>query len=86
MGAPVPGEASVCALQLTSGRPWTFARTVLHYLALLETLRTGSPPFRLALLNSACGRYVTEDVRQEHLRAVASHVVTRLATVADAHV
>jgi hypothetical protein len=86
VGAPVAGQATVCALQLTSGGPWAVARTALHYLALLETLRHGSPPYRLGLLDSTVGRYVIEDVRQEHLRAMVSHVVTRLATVAEPHV
>jgi hypothetical protein len=85
VGAPIPGQASVCALQLTSGGPWAFARIALHYLALLETLRNGSPPFRLALLDSAVGRYVIEDVREEHLRAMVSHLVTRLSGLAEAH-
>jgi hypothetical protein len=84
VGAPAPGQASLCALQLTSGGPWAFARTALHYLALLETLRHGNPPFRLGLLDSAVGRYVIEDVQQEHLRAMASHLVTRLALLAGA--
>jgi hypothetical protein len=85
VGAPVAGQATVCALQLTSGGPWAMARTALHYLALLETLRHGSPPYRLGLLDSTVGRYVIEDVRQEHLRAMASHVVTRLAAMAEPH-
>ncbi len=84
VGAPDPGQASLCALQLTSGGPWAFARTALHYLALLETLRHGNPPFRLGLLDSAVGRYVIEDVQQEHLRAMASHLVTRLGLLAGA--
>jgi hypothetical protein len=78
VGAPMAGRASVCAIQLTSGGPWAYARTALHYLALLETLRTGIPPFRLALLDSAVGRYVVEDVHEDHLRAMVAHVVTRL--------
>jgi hypothetical protein len=85
VGAPVAGQATVCALQLTSGGPWAMARTALHYLALLETMRHGSPPYRLGLLDSTVGRYVIEDVRQEHLRAMSSHVVTRLAAMAESH-
>ena len=76
-GAPGarPGHTVRAATHL--GGPWALARTALHYLALLETLRHGNPPFRLGLLDSAVGRYVIEDVRQEHLRAMASHLVTR---------
>ena len=79
VGVPQPGVASLCALGLTTGGPWARERRSLHFLALLETLRSGVPPFRLALLESATGRYGIEDVREEHLRAMASHVCAWLA-------
>ncbi len=78
VGLPHPGTASLCALGVSTGGPWAWQRRALHYLALLETLRSGTPPFRLALLESATGRYGVEDVREEHLRAVASHIVAWL--------
>jgi hypothetical protein len=81
VGAPVPGLATLCALGLTTGGRWAQARTALHYLALLETLRSGTPPFRLALLHSAAGRYGVEDVLEEHLVTIVSHVVVRLSTL-----
>ncbi len=83
VGAPVPGTATLCALGLTTGGRWAQARTALHYLALLETLRSGTPPFRVALLHSALGRYGVEDVLEEHLRAIVSHVVLRLTELAS---
>ncbi len=79
VGVPQPDVASLCALGLTTGGPWARERRSLHFLALLETLRSGTPPFRLALLESATGRYGIEDVREEHLRAMASHVAAWLA-------
>ena len=79
VGIPRPGAASLCALGLSTGGTWVRARRSLHYLALLETLRSGAPPFRLALLESATGRYGVEDVREEHLRALASHLAAVLA-------
>ncbi len=79
VGVPHPDVASLCALGLTTGGPWARERRSLHFLALLETLRSGTPPFRLALLESATGRYGIEDVREEHLRAMASHVCAWLA-------
>ena len=82
VGLPQPGTASLCALGLSTGGPWAWQRRSLHYLALLETLRSGTPPFRLALLESATGRCGVEDVREEHLRAIASHIVAWLARVA----
>lgn len=79
VGIPQPDVASLCALALSTGGTWVRARRSLHYLALLETLRSGTPPFRLALLESASGRYGVEDVREEHLRALASHLAFVLA-------
>jgi hypothetical protein len=79
VGLPQPGTASLCALGLSTSGPWAHERRSLHYLALLETLRSGTPPFRLALLESATGRYGVEDVREEHLRAIASHLTAWLA-------
>ena len=88
IGAPsrgsAAGTATVCAVGLTAEGPWDQARRTLHLLALLETLRTGTPPFRVALLHSGAGRYGVEDVLEEHLGAVVSHVATRLAEVAHA--
>jgi len=81
IGAPVPGRASLCALGLSTGGPWPRERRSLHYLALLETLRSGNPPFRIALLESASGRYGVEDVREDHLVAMASHLSAWLAGV-----
>ncbi|HEY5385418.1 MAG TPA: hypothetical protein VIJ56_09290 [Acidimicrobiales bacterium] len=85
VGLPQPRTASLCALGLSTGGPWAVARRSLHYLSLLETLRSGAPPFRLALLESASGRYGVEDVREEHLRAIASHIAAWLAQPGAAH-
>ncbi len=85
VGLPQPGTASLCALGVSTGKPWAWQRRSLHYLALLETLRSGIPPFRVALLESATGRCGVEDVREEHLRAIASHIAAWLtrATATD---
>jgi hypothetical protein len=85
VGLPQPRTASLCALGLSTGGTWAVARRSLHYLSLLETLRSGAPPFRLALLESASGRYGVEDVREEHLRAIASHIAAWLAQPGAAH-
>jgi hypothetical protein len=81
VGLPQPRTASLCALGLSTSGPWAAARRSLHYLSLLETLRSGTPPFRLALLESDSGRYGVEDVREEHLRAIASHIAAWLAQI-----
>ena len=83
VGLPHPGTASLCAIGLSTSGARARERRTLHYLALLETLRSGSPPFRLALLESATGRYGVEDVREEHLRAIASHLSAWLSGGAE---
>jgi hypothetical protein len=82
VGLPRPDTASLCAVGLCTGGSWARERRSLHYLALLETLRTGTPPFRLALLETSNGRYGIEDVREEHLRAIASHLAAWLGVMA----
>jgi hypothetical protein len=82
VGLPQPRTASLCALGLSCGGPWAAARRSLHYLSLLETLRSGAPPFRLALLESTSGRYGVEDVREDHLKAIASHLAAWLEQAA----
>jgi hypothetical protein len=83
-GSSPDGTASLCAVGLAAEGPWAPARRKLHLLALLETIRSGTPPFRVALLHSGTGRYGVEDVLEEHLRAVVSLVAVRLAEVARA--
>jgi hypothetical protein len=85
VGTPRRDSASLCALGVSTGGPWVHERRTLHYLALLETLRTGTPPFRLALLESASGRFVVEDVNEEHLASMTSHVVAWLTGGAEEH-
>ncbi len=75
VGTPCRAKASLCALGLSTDGPWGRARRTLHYLALLETLRSGYPPFRLAMLQSASGRYAVEDVCEEQMASMASHIV-----------
>lgn len=81
VGAPVPGTSTLCAVGLTTGGRWAQARSTLHFLALLETLRSGTPPFRTALLHTAAGHYGVEDVCEEHLRAMVSDLAARLPSL-----
>jgi hypothetical protein len=83
VGTPRRESASLCALGLSTGGAWGRERRTLHYLALLETLRSGTPPFRLALLQSTSGRYSVENVHEEHLVSMASHVVAWLTCGAE---
>ena len=67
------------ALALSTDDAWGRTRRSLHYLALLETLRSGAPPFRLAQVDSSSGRFGAEDVREEHLRVMTAHACAWLA-------
>jgi hypothetical protein len=67
-------RGSLCAIGVTVDGPRDRARWTLHYLALLELLRSGRPPFRVALVDSATGSFSVEDVREEHVLAIAAHV------------
>jgi hypothetical protein len=82
VGVPDPGKASLCALGLTVVGPSAAARRALRHLALLETLRSGAPPYRLALLHSECGRSTVEDVTEELLLTVTADVAQWLAGMA----
>jgi hypothetical protein len=82
VGAPTPGTASLCAVGVCTGDNWASARTALHFMALLETLRSGTPPFRVALLQSASGRYGVEDMHEEHLGAMVGQLAGRMEQVA----
>jgi hypothetical protein len=79
VGASPSDEPALCALGVSVDGPPDRARWALHYLALLELLRSGAPPLRLAVLDSATGSFAVEDVREEHLRAVTAHVAEWLA-------
>jgi len=55
LGAPSSGRASVCMVNVRSGEQQSWHRTALGFLALLETLRSGAAPFRLATYYSTTG-------------------------------
>jgi hypothetical protein len=66
-GAPCEGRASVCLVELKSGRRRLEHRGDLHFYALLETLRSGAPPFRIATYYSSTGELDAEQVGEDVL-------------------
>jgi hypothetical protein len=62
LGAPPDGRASVCVVDIRSGERRVEHRADLHFLGLLETLRSGAAPFRLATYYSGTGEIDAEDV------------------------
>lgn len=56
LGAPSEGRASVCLVDVVSGIPSRARVEQRRRLALLETVRSGAPPFRVATYYPALGR------------------------------
>ena len=78
-GGPAGERASVCVVELKSGRRRVEHRGDLHFYALLETLRSGAPPFRIATYYTRTGELdveaVTEDVLVGSLQRVLAGAV-----------
>lgn len=66
-GTPCAGRASVCLVELKSGVRRLEHRGDLHFYALLETLRSGAPPFRIATYYSSTGELDAEQVGEDVL-------------------
>jgi hypothetical protein len=66
VGFPARDRASVCLVEVTAGHAGPHRRSVRHFYALLETLRSGAPPSRVATFDSATGRIEAEQV-DEHM-------------------
>jgi len=78
-GGPAGERASVCVVELKSGRRRVEHRGDLHFYALLETLRSGAPPFRIATYYTRTGELdveaVSEDVLVDALQRVLAGAV-----------
>ena len=75
LGAPSGGRASVCVVEVKSGRRRVEHRADLHLYALLETLRSGAPPFRVATFYTAGGELDVEPVGRDALLGALHRVV-----------
>jgi hypothetical protein len=75
LGAPSDGTASVCLVDVCSGARRSSDRTLRHYHALLETLRTGAAPFRVATYYTRDGSLVVDEVDDDLLSGMVDVVV-----------
>ena len=75
IGAPSAGRASVCIVEVKSGRRRLEHRGDVHLYALLETLRSGAPPFRVATFYTADGEIDVESVGRDALLGALHRVV-----------
>jgi hypothetical protein len=85
LGRPARDRASVCLVELKSGTRRLEHRGDLHFYALLEALRSGAPPFRVATYYSGTGELDAERVDEDTLVSALSRAldgVTRLCRLA----
>ena len=83
VGVPSRGRASTGLVEVKSGRRMPEHRPDVHYYALLETLRSGAPPFRVATYYCATGEIDAEEVTEEVLIASVQRTLDALARLAD---
>jgi hypothetical protein len=74
-GSPAAERASTCLVDVKSGRRRVEHRADLHFYALLETLRSGAPPFMLGTYYAAIGELDTEPVEEGLLVGALRRVV-----------
>ncbi|HXQ59246.1 MAG TPA: PD-(D/E)XK nuclease family protein [Acidimicrobiales bacterium] len=74
-GGPASERASVCVVEIKSGRRRVEHRGDLHFYALLETLRSGAPPFRIATYYTRTGELDVEPVTDDVLVGALQRVL-----------
>ncbi len=84
VGTPCTGRASVCLVLVRSGPPHPADLTDLHFAALLETLRSGAPPFRAVLHYSESGQNRIEDVTAGHLARAVQRTIDGISALPTA--
>jgi hypothetical protein len=72
LGAPSAGAASVCLVSVEPGPPLPEHGADRRFLSLLETVRSGAPPFRVATYYTGCGRLDVHDVTDADLASAVS--------------
>ena len=75
LGRPEGCRAGVLMVDFKTGRPSRSGADDLRFYALLETLRTGVPPYRVATWYLDSGQYHAEDVGEDLLASAARRVV-----------
>jgi len=84
VGAPSGGRASVGLIEVKSGRSRIEDREDLRFYALLETLRSGAAPFRVATFYTRTGQVDAEDVNDELLTSSLQRVLIAIGRMVAA--
>ncbi len=75
VGVPMSDRASVGLVEVKSGERHHSHRTDLSFYALLETIRSGAPPSRLATFYARTGEMDSEDVTECSLTSMVERVI-----------
>jgi hypothetical protein len=80
IGVPQRDRPSLCFVSLRSTPLHTSHRDELRFLGLIETLRSGVPPFRLATYSTLTGEIQAEYVTEELLRTAVDATISAIAS------
>lgn len=83
LGAASGQEARVLLVDFKTGQAWPGHLDDLRYYALLDTLRVGVPPFRVATYYLDAGRWHHEDITEELLLAATRRLVAGVTSMAE---
>ncbi|MGH9110435.1 MAG: hypothetical protein ACRDY3_13430 [Acidimicrobiales bacterium] len=82
LGPPAERHSSVCLVDVRAGGPMEEHASGRRYLALVETLRSGAPPCRVATYYPGTGQLVVEDPTDEALASTVVDVVDAVGRLA----
>lgn len=83
LGRPVRTEARVLIVDFKTGRPYHGHVDDLRYYALLETIRMGVPPFRVAAYYLESARWHHEDMTSDILLSTVRRVVAGVTKLVE---
>jgi hypothetical protein len=79
LGAPPVDRASVCLVEVRSAAPTEEHRRARTYLSLLESLRSGAAPCRVATYYSGSGVLDAEEPQDEEIASLVSDLIAVIA-------
>jgi len=83
IGSPSTGRSSTGIVDAKSGQPRLVDREDLHFYALLETLRSGAAPFRVATFYTRTGEIDAEDVTDDMLTSSVRRVLAAVERMGE---
>jgi hypothetical protein len=83
LGVPSDTRARVFAVDLKTGVAYDFHRADVHFYALVETMRTRRPPWRVATYYLDQGTYTYDDVDNGLLEAAARRLIDGARLLAE---